>query len=210
MSQYRLVLWLTCLLLSAALVYGIVEPPLRDYRETTYAENGREMLARHDYLVPHRNGTPHLDKPPLTSWLVALSFQIFGIGPGVARLPTVVAMLWTAVVVGWMTCSIFGPGKGLLAVVLCLGTPGVQYYGRMLATDTVFTAVNLTALAAFVEGYLRQKRGWYWLGFAVCALGVLTRGLIGIVYPFGTLIAFCVLCDWQAWKRVPWGSGLLL
>jgi 4-amino-4-deoxy-L-arabinose transferase-like glycosyltransferase len=207
--RQRHFLWILCIILGASLFYGIQTLPLRDYRETTYAEIGREMLADHQYLVPHLNGSPHLDKPPLASWLVGLSFKTFGVRQGVARLPSVLAVLWTALVVGWMTRRIFGPGRGILAAVLLLGTPGMQYYGRMLMTDTVFLACTLTALAAFVEAYLRDHSGWYCGGFVACGLGVLTRGLPGVVYPLAALVAFLALWDRQAWKRVPWGAGLL-
>lgn len=203
-------LWLVGGLLGMALFYDLGTSPLRDYRESTYAEIGREMLATPGSLLPHLNGTPHLDKPPLVSWLVALSFRICGLGEGAARLPSVLAVLWTAAVVGWMTHRIFGPGTGLLAAVLFLGTPAAQYYGRMLMTDTIFTALTSTAMAALLEGYIREHRGWYRLGFVACALAVLTRGLPGVVYPLGTLVVFFLGVDRQAWKRVPWGSGLLL
>ena len=205
----RYILWALCILLGASLFYGIQSPPLRDYRETTYAEIGREMLGDTDYLVPHLNDSPHLDKPPLVPWLVALSFTAFGVSQGATRLVSVLAVLWTALVLGWMTRRIFGPGRGLLAAILLLGTPGMQYYGRMLMTDTVFLACTLTALAAFVEGYLRDQRGWYYVGFAACGLGVLARGLLGAAYPIATLMVFCVAVARQASRRVPWTAGLL-
>lgn len=209
-TLYRCLLWLVGGLLGASLFYDLGTPPLREYRETTYAEIGREMLATPTSLLPHLNGTPHLDKPPLVSWLVALSFRICGVGEGAARLPSVLAILWTACGVGWMTHRIFGPGTGLLAAVLLLGTPAAQYYGRMLMTDTVFVALTSTAMAAFLEGYVCEHRGWYRLGFVACGLAVLTRGLPGVVYPLGTLVVFFLGVDRQAWKRVPWGSGFLL
>lgn len=209
-TPYRCLLWLVGGLLGASLFYGLGAAPLRDYRETVYAESARAMRATPTSLVPHLNGSPHLDKPPLVAWSVALSFWIGGIGEGTARLPSVLAMLWTACVVGWMTHRLFGPGTGLLAAVLWLGTPAAQYYGRMLMTDTLFVALNSTAVAALLEGYLRQHRGWYRLGFVVCGLAALTRGLPGVIYPLGTLVVFGLAVDRPALQRVPWGSGVLL
>jgi 4-amino-4-deoxy-L-arabinose transferase-like glycosyltransferase len=168
------------------------------------------MLQDGNYLVPHLNGSPFLDKPPLVPWLVALSYQVFGIHPGVARLISVLAILWSAIVVGWITQRLFTPDQGILAALLLLGAPGMQYYGRMLMTDTVFMALTLTAIAMFVEGYVRDHRGWYRLGFVACGLAVLTRGLIGAIYPLGALMAFFLLIDRRAWQRVPWTTGFLL
>lgn len=206
----RCLLWCLGLVLGASLFYGLGTSPLREYRETIYAASARAMLTTPTPLVPHLNGTPHLDKPPLVAWLVTLSFWIGGIHEVAARMPSVLAILWTACVVGWLTRRICGPGPGLLAAIMFLGTPAAQYYGRMLMTDTIFVALTCTAMAALLEGYLRAHRGWYRLGFAVCGLAVMTRGLHGAVYPLGTLVGFCLYQDRSALRRVPWFSGTLL
>ena len=57
--------------------YGIL-----DNNEGLYAEIPREMLASHDWrhwVIPHLNGLPYMEKPPLLYWLTALSFSLFGI-----------------------------------------------------------------------------------------------------------------------------------
>ena len=40
------------------------------------------MLARGDWVVPHLQGQPYLDKPPLLYWLVMLSYPLFGVSRG--------------------------------------------------------------------------------------------------------------------------------
>ena len=45
--------------------------------EPRYAQIGREMLARHDWIVPTLNGTPWLEKPVLLYWQEMASLQIF-------------------------------------------------------------------------------------------------------------------------------------
>lgn len=208
--RQRGLIWVLCLTLGASFFYGIHGLPLRDYREARYAELGREILEGNDWLVLHLNESPYFNKPPMVPWLVALSFKILGLGEGAARLPSVLAVLWAALVMGWMTCRIFGRGKGILGAVLFLGAPGIQYFGRMLMSDTLAMAWVLSATAAFLEGYLRGHLGWYRLGFLACGLGVLSRGLIGVVYPLGTLLVFFLLVDRKAWKGVPWITGFLL
>jgi 4-amino-4-deoxy-L-arabinose transferase-like glycosyltransferase len=208
--RYRSLLYVLGFVLVFMLVYGIQDAPLRDYRETRLAEIGRELLWQDDWLVPRLNGSPFLDKPPLAPWLVALAFTFLGVTEEAARLPSVLSILWTALLVGWMVRRLFGRGRGILGTTLLLGAPGIQYYGRMLMSDTLAMACIFTAMVAFVEGYLRQQPRWYYLGFVVCGLGVLTRGLIGVVYPVGTLGAFLMLADRKAWKEVPWISGGLL
>src|SRR5262249_11971231 len=52
--------------------------PLLDPDEGLYASIAREMLARGDWIVPHVNGLPYLEKPPLYFWLTPLTFKLFG------------------------------------------------------------------------------------------------------------------------------------
>ena len=49
------------------------------------AEIAREMLASGDWVVPHLNGVPFLDKPPLLFWMVATGFRLLGESEWVAR-----------------------------------------------------------------------------------------------------------------------------
>ena len=51
--------------------------PLVEHDETRYAEIAREMLATGDYTVPHLNGVPWYEKPPLLFWAGAGSMRIF-------------------------------------------------------------------------------------------------------------------------------------
>src|SRR5579863_5874006 len=50
--------------------YGLWEPD-----EARYAEIAREMLATGNFIVPHLNYVPYVEKPPLLYWLTALSMS---------------------------------------------------------------------------------------------------------------------------------------
>lgn len=197
------------ILLASTLFHRVQHLPLRDYRETRVAEIALEALEG-NWIVPHLNGTPFLNKPPLAPWLVAACFESLGVGQWQARLPVLVATLWTAVVVGWLTRSLFGKGKGLLGALLFLGAPGIQYYGRMLMSDVFAMAWMVTAIAAFLNGYLKGRRGWYTLGFVACGLGVMSRGLLAVAYPVGALVLFALMVDRRILKEVPWIAGIFL
>src|SRR5437667_65649 len=73
----RALLWL--LILPGVLLYPCLSFYLFEPDEGRYAEIPREMLARGDWVVPHLQGEPYLDKPPLFYWLVMLSYSIFGV-----------------------------------------------------------------------------------------------------------------------------------
>ena len=55
--------------------------------EPRYAQIAREMLARHDWIVPTLNGSPWLEKPALLYWKIMNSYAIFGVSDWAARIP---------------------------------------------------------------------------------------------------------------------------
>ena len=57
------------------------------------AEIAREILLLDDWVTPHYDFIPRLDKPMLFFGLVAFSFKFFGLSEWSARLPSVVAAL---------------------------------------------------------------------------------------------------------------------
>jgi len=79
----------------------------------------------------------------------------------------------------------------------------------MLVATWIGVAIWCFAAAILSEG---PRRTWLALGgFAACALGVLSKGLIGVVLP--GLVLFIWLFVARLWHRVPrlpWVSGLLL
>src|SRR5690349_22436885 len=55
--------------------------------EPRYAQIAREMLARHDWIVPTLNGNHWLEKPVLLYWKAIDSYMLFGVSDWAARVP---------------------------------------------------------------------------------------------------------------------------
>src|SRR5260370_10938542 len=55
--------------------------------EPRYAQIGREMLERHDWIVPTLNGQPWLEKPVLLYWKEINSYIFLGVRDWAARVP---------------------------------------------------------------------------------------------------------------------------
>src|SRR4029453_17373441 len=60
--------------------------PMLPVDETRYATVAWEMWTRGDFLVPHLNGLPYSDKPPLLFWLCHLGWWLFGVNEWWPRL----------------------------------------------------------------------------------------------------------------------------
>src|SRR5512136_823597 len=80
------------------LFFGLGAFGLLGADEPRYAQIAREMLARHDWIVPTLNGSPWLEKPALLFWKMMNSYSLFGVSDWAARIPA--AFHATAVVVG--------------------------------------------------------------------------------------------------------------
>src|SRR5690606_9553216 len=72
--------------------------PLQDPDEGRYAEIPREMIESGDWVTPRLNYVAYFEKPPLVYWLVALSFELFGMSEGAARAVPAAAGILTVVV----------------------------------------------------------------------------------------------------------------
>src|SRR5688500_14136832 len=70
------------LLVAAALALR----PILPVDETRYLSVAWEMWVRGDFLVPHLNGLPYSEKPPLLFWLFLLGWKVFGVNDWWPRL----------------------------------------------------------------------------------------------------------------------------
>src|SRR5919197_3547349 len=82
-----------CLVCLVVLFSNLGSAALFEPDESRNAEKAREILLLNDWVTPHQNFLPTLDKPIAFYWLVASAFKLFGISEWSARLPSVLAAL---------------------------------------------------------------------------------------------------------------------
>jgi 4-amino-4-deoxy-L-arabinose transferase-like glycosyltransferase len=185
--SFALLILLPGLLLYPRLNFRLLEPD-----EGRYAEIGREMLNGGDWVVPHLEGEPYLDKPPLLYWLVVLSYKAFGVHDWAARLVPAVAVHGTILLSYFFGRRLLGELAALRGTLLLSVAPGLASMGRLLTLDALLTFwVTL--------GLFAGKRGWRALCAVACGLGVLTKGPVAIVLVVGPLVAH----HWLVTGRFP-------
>jgi 4-amino-4-deoxy-L-arabinose transferase-like glycosyltransferase len=175
---------------------GLFSPGLLDDVDSVYIQIAREMLARHDFVTPTIDGIRFFDKPPLMYWLAAGSMRIFGVHDWAARLPLALGMLALLLAVYALGLRFFtqisppqSPDRAALYAALALATSiGPYLYTRFYIPDMLVALWMTLAVHLFLIALDRidQSRSSLlpMLGFAVVlALSVLTKGLIGIVFP---------------------------
>ncbi len=188
--------------------------PLAIPDEGRYSEIGRWMLVSGDWLTPRLNGIPFFHKPPLLYWLEAISLGLFGVHAWAARL---VPALHAGLMLTALYLAARHMGGELLArrATLMLGCSlsfliGGQYINHdMLVACWIGVAIWSFA-GSFMHGEKPDVR-LALIGFVACALGVLTKGLIGIALP-GLVLLLWLIWTRQLRKitRLPWLRGLAL
>ncbi|HEY3989394.1 MAG TPA: glycosyltransferase family 39 protein [Acidobacteriaceae bacterium] len=218
----RLLLFLIALWL---LLYGsftLVRPPLLDDADSVHAEVAREMVARHDWITLYANGIRYLEKAPLLYWSMAASFRCFGAHTWSARLPLALYTLALLLVVFALGRRCFDdPLAGFYAALVLATSFGMFIFTRILIPDAMVCLWLTLAILCFWRSLTQPTRANA-AGFAVaCVLGVLTKGLIGLVFPLlivavylamtrnlahlrrwhpvlGALIFFAIAAPWHA------------
>ncbi|KVT45781.1 glycosyltransferase family 39 protein [Burkholderia multivorans] len=184
--------------------------------EGRYAEMAREMFVTGDWITPRYNGYKYFEKPPLQTWLNALTFAWFGIGEWQARLYTALASFAGVLLVGFTGARLFNPLSGFLAAVVLASSPYWNLMGHFNALDmglAFWMALSLCALLLAQRPGLRPAavRGWMWLCWAAMAFAVLSKGLVGVILPGAVLVLYTLIArDWALWKRLYLVSGLVL
>ncbi len=180
-----------------ALIYipGLSNPGLLDDADSIHAEAAREMVLNHNWVTLYINGIRYLEKSPLMYWSVATSYKMFGVGEWQTRLPLALAVLglaWCAYIFGRRN---FGKETGFYAALILITGPGIYIYTRFLIPDVVVAMWLTLGLYLFLMAYEQESPSiWVCWAFAVTvALNVLTKSLIGIVFPGMIIFVFVLL-----------------
>ena len=209
-------LWLLFIVLTVPFLQYLGKLPLIDPDEGRYAEIPREMLERGDLITPTLNYVNYFEKPPLLYWINAASMKIFGLNEFAARLPSALCGIFTVLATYLIARCLYGRRTALLSAAILATSAGFVLQSRIILTDMMLTFWLTAALGTFLVAGPRHERQrdsnihWY-LFYLFCALAVLTKGLIGIVFPAGIIFIFLLLTGrWEILARMRCGTGLLL
>lgn len=170
-------------------------PPLLDDVDTIHAEAAREMVLRHDWVTLYTDGIRYLEKAPLMYWGVAASYELFGVHDWSTRLPLMLGVLGLLLATYALGKLPYGEQGGLYAAVVLATSLGPYIFTRFQIPD-IMVALWLTLSGLFFLLSLKQEvpSRWVCWGFAAtCALNVLTKSLIGLVFPFGAIFLYLFL-----------------
>ncbi|HSF39184.1 MAG TPA: glycosyltransferase family 39 protein [Thermoanaerobaculia bacterium] len=192
--------WLFLLAAAWALLVGVALAlrPILPVDETRYLSVAWEMWVRGDFLVPHLNGLPYSDKPPLLFWLFHLGWEVFGVNDWWPRLVPSLFALANLLLAAALARRLWPdrPRVARAAPWVLLGLLLWSVFTTLVMFDMLVACCVLVALLGLHAA--RRQGGllpWIQVGVAL-GLGLLAKGPVVFIVPLGVAL----LAPW-------WGRG---
>jgi 4-amino-4-deoxy-L-arabinose transferase-like glycosyltransferase len=219
---------------------SLFTPPLLDDADATHASAARHMALTGDLVTLHVDGIRYLEKAPLPYWLVALSFRVFGFNTFAAHFPQALGVLFLALLGYRWAHQAFTPRTALYTGLSTLTCAGIFLFTRYFIPEVLLSLFLCTALYCLLQSLRRQspqkERGvilsggdalvaavkgpasfpfrhnlYPYIMWTALALAVLTKGLVALVFFFGTTIVYLALTDdYKQWRNLKPLTGFLL
>lgn len=191
-------LWLV--LLAAALLSRALLP----IDETRYVAVAWEMWQRGDFLVPHLNGAPYSDKPPLLFWVMHAGWGLFGVSELWARLVPPLFGLACLFLTRRLARVLWPDRDDIagLAPLIVIGSLLWALFNDVVLFEMLLGFCVLVGIVGLLDAWQHGGvRGWLLLGAGI-GLGILAKGPVTLLY----ILPVAVLAPWWARgsRRLRW------
>jgi hypothetical protein len=198
-------LWL--LVLASGLYICTARTPALDDEDVdaAHALVSQEMLLRHDYVTMYMDGVRYLIRPPMHFWLVAASYKLLGESEFATRLPIGLAMVGMILLTFEFGRRFFGQRAGLYGALAVATSVGFFIFTRNMIPEAIYTFAFEGIFYLFLRSWTGSldTRVGYWGAAALCAVAVMTRALIGLLFPAAGIVAFITMTrSWHRWREL--------
>ncbi|MFI4940267.1 MAG: glycosyltransferase family 39 protein [Burkholderiales bacterium] len=208
--------WILLVIFLAVWFYALGARTLVPSDEGRYAEMAREMAATGDWITPRLNALKYFEKPPLQTWMNALTFKLFGLGEWQARLWSGLCGLFGIALVTYTGRRVFSPWAGATAGLVLASSFWWAGLSHVNVLDMGLSGMMTLALCGMLlaqhnAASTGERQNWMLACWAGMALAFLSKGPIGIILPGGVLALYTLMSrDWSIWKRLYPVRGLVI
>src|SRR5258708_2321742 len=174
----------------------VSRPSLMDDVNAVQAKIARNMLDSGDWVTARLDAVAYLEKSPLKYWMIAVSYEIFGVHDWAARLPVAIS----AGGLCGVTCRVGAWGvslrAGLWAGLAIATSVGLWLFTRIQIPDVTVTASIALALWSLLRALdPEEPRPAQWSAIMAAAIGagLLLKGLIAAVFPVAAALLYLAL-----------------
>lgn len=192
---------------------GLGDRKLANPDEGRYSEIAREMASTSDFITPRLNGLKYFEKPPLQYWATAIIFKLFGESELTARLYTALCGLGCVLLIAYTGKRVFDEETGVLAGLVLLSAPYFAALNEIITLDMGLTFWMTLTISSFLISQSTandaSRRRWLGIAWAGMAGAMLSKGLIGVVFPAAALFLYCVIQrNFRLIAQLEWARGL--
>ena len=177
--------------------------------ESFYADASKNMLKSGDFLTPVYNGEVRLNKPPMTYWLTALSFFLFGINEFALRFFQALAGLGTALLTYLMGRKLWDERAGVLSFLALALSFQFIANSRYTSPEVLLTFFITLSIYLWHRYYESKSALAFFLALNASALAVLTKGPVGFVMPSLIIFLYLLLIDRKELLKLRYYTGTL-
>lgn len=168
--------------------------PLNDSTEARYAEIARKMLETGDWVTLwHDYGLPFWAKPPLSSWLSALSMNFFGVNAFAARLPSLIFSLGILALIANFLKKHTSAEIAQSCMLILASSLFFFIDAGAVMTDAGLLFCTTLACIAFWEAFVHENIGWGYAFFFSLGLGLLAKGPLILVLTSLPILCWLIL-----------------
>ena len=206
--------WAAFLLLVLIANRGILNYllPLMDKTEARYAEIARIMVETNNWIMLQIDyNIPFWAKPPLSTWLSAISIKVFGLYEFYIRLPYLITSIVIILFISRydkIENKIF-----FLTPLILLLMPEFYLHAGVVSTDTMLNFSIILTMLSFWEAISKESKSkWWYLFFIGIGLGLLSKGPIILILTIPPIFIWFLINkeELQKLKKIPILSGLSL
>ncbi|HEV2057558.1 MAG TPA: glycosyltransferase family 39 protein [Methylomirabilota bacterium] len=151
--------------------------------DTRFPVMARDVLVNGHWLVPALpDGTPHLAKPPLVAWLIALASWLAGsVSVRTAVLPSLLEAIGVVLLTYWLGRRLFDRDAGVVAGLTVATSVGVYQMAHSSMPDMAQLVAGMGAMAVYVASGFGDRRVWLMAFYGLLGLGSLAKGAAGFI-----------------------------
>jgi 4-amino-4-deoxy-L-arabinose transferase-like glycosyltransferase len=168
---------------------------LFDVDEAVFAEATKEIVLSNNWITPTYNGENRYDKPILSYWLMAASYKLFGINEFAARFPSALTALLLAISTFFFVRHFYTDKEAFYAAISLVMSVYFLVYSHAAVTDMALTFFITLSIFSFYLSMTKEGNLYLYGFYAFSALAFMTKGLIGIIFPFGISIFYLFITE---------------
>ncbi len=187
---------------------------LNDTTEARYAGIAMRMVDNNDFITAYvEPDFPFLAKPPLSFWLTAASFKIFGINEFAARLPHFLLGVFLVGIIFIVFKRLYNSKNALILSAIILTNPSfVVMSGLVMTESTLIFCITVAMLSAWLRLEKDGDKFYSYLFFVSLGFAMLAKGPVGVVMTCAPLAIYLTI--YRSWilffKKFNIFSGALI